>query len=962
MLELSCHGITEKHPATARFAGRQKGNFMKYIEKLRWLNTLRETGEWANRIAAEITYLDAISKHRENRYDRQIEAGLDYLLAGFEKNGCITRQAVLDTENLLSDLAPVAKSLKELFVGHAHIDMNWMWSYNETACIVVDTFRTMLTLMKQYPGFTFGQSQASTYELAEKFCPELLPEIREMIKKGNWEVTASEWVEPDKNMIDGESMTRHILQTRKYLSKLLDIPKESFDFDFVPDTFGHNINVPEALANAGVKYLYHWRGSEENPRVYYYVSPSGKKVLTYREFVCYLGDVKTEKFEFVPEFCAETGLDTYLCVYGVGDHGGGPTMMDIERIMEYRSWPLTPTIEFGTFRQFFKIIENSGLKIPEVHKELNYLFTGCYSSQSRIKMANRLGEARLNDVEKLDAADSLLSGTPRNPSKLDRAWRNVLFNHFHDILPGSGVLETREHALGVFQETMAYTNVLAGTAMRHISDAIDTSSIPFVDDGMTRSVGAGVGFNQQPMLRWSFPVCDRGNGPVRALNIFNTTQYDREEFTLVYVWNYDYDTSDIAFFDPDGNRLEFVSQEPPTYGGIFWGHMYSAFLVKVKVPALGYTTIILKPDPKDVDHLDRYAEEYKRGNEFVATDVPLVVENEYLRASFDTKTAMITELYDKETDEMLISEPSGYLNLIYENSNCGMTAWKSGFIAREINLHSDTASQVRIKTWTPSGPKASIGFEIKYGSSSFNVKASLLPGSRCIEYDIHAIWKIDGTDNQDLIPQLRFDLPVSYGRTGRFKYDIPYGIITHEDMAHEVPALSYIGIESTGKHSLGIVTDTKYAYRCHGGRGSVVLLRSSFDPDICPERGNCFAKVGIMAAPLDDMKKISTLFNHPMPYTSATRHGGKLPLTDSVLKVDGNVIVSAVKVSENAKGTTVRLYDVTGSDQKATITIKDAQRAALTTSNEDEIKELAVTDGAVSVTVPANDFVTVVIE
>ncbi|MBE6618004.1 MAG: alpha-mannosidase [Ruminococcaceae bacterium] len=934
---------------------------MKYIEKLNALNERRHESKWAERIASQLTYLDAISKHQDSKYNDRIEAAADFVLGAATEDGVITKATCLAAEEMLSDLGPVAKSFKELFVGHAHIDMNWMWAYNETAGLTVDTFRTVLDIMKECPDFTFGQSQASTYEIIEKFAPDMLPELKQRIKEGRWIVTAAEWVEPDKNMPDGESQTRQILQAKKYLSKLLDITPESLDFDFVPDTFGHNLNVPTVLANAGVKYMYHWRCCEQNPRIYYYVAPSGKKVLTYREFVCYLGNVAPEKFEMVPEFCAQTGLDTYLCVYGVGDHGGGPTRRDIERIIEYKSWPLTPTIEFGTYDQFFKIIENSGLEIPEIHDELNFIFPGCYTSQSRIKMANRVGEARINEAEQLSATASLLAGAPRNPDHLDTAWRNILFNHFHDILPGSGILETREHALGKFQDTLAYTNVLASQSMRKIAAAIDTTSIPFVEQEGSRAEGAGVGYNQSYKMGWGFPVCERGNGPVRGIHVFNTTGYDREEYAQIMVWNYEQDKGKVAFYDVDGNKLDFCIEKLAYGWEGFWGHSYGIYRVKVKVPALGYTTIVMKPDYADDEHLNINHGLYTRANETPNYDCPKVLENEYLKVTFDYKTAEIIEMIDKETGETLIDKPSGYLRLLLENGNMGMAAWKMGNITKEINLHRD--AQVRVMN-VCGGINAHIEFHIKYENTHIEVKAFLRPGSRVLEYDLHSYWRIEAPDNREVIPQLNFAVPVSYKRTGNCYYDMPYATLVRKELPHDVPALSYLGIESEGKTSIGLVTDTKYAFRCYDGEGSIDLLRATFDPDPCAEHGDIYIKFGIMAAPVTEMKKMATIFNHVLPISFATLHEGTLPLEAKAAEVTGGkVVVSCMKVSENGRGTAIRVYDDAGVDQEITIKLNaDVKAAYLTDSLENVIAPLALENGAVKVTLPAHDHVTVVME
>ena len=173
-------------------------------DKLKAIDKHRGESRYAERICSELTYLDSLSDLRGGAYDSRVEQAADLLLARIADDGVITASTVREVEALLADLSPAAKSLTEIFVAHAHIDMNWQWGYNETATITVDTFRTMLELMREYPEFTFAQSQASTYEIIEKYRPDMLDEIRARIREGRWEVTAAEWVEPDKNMPCGD--------------------------------------------------------------------------------------------------------------------------------------------------------------------------------------------------------------------------------------------------------------------------------------------------------------------------------------------------------------------------------------------------------------------------------------------------------------------------------------------------------------------------------------------------------------------------------------------------------------------------------------------------------------------------------------------------------------------------------------------------------------------------------------
>ena len=209
------------------------------------------TSSYADRIVSELHFACNLSKALDGRYDSEIAEAINALAHAVSEEGVITKTAALACEQMLLPMQADAKKYRIHCVAHAHIDMNWMWGFQETVSVTVDTFRTVLNLMKEYPSLTFAQSQASTYEIIEKYAPAMLPEIKERVQEGRWEVSASTWVETDKNMPSGESLARHILYTKQYLSRLLDIPPESLSLDFEPDTFGHNISVPEICAAGG---------------------------------------------------------------------------------------------------------------------------------------------------------------------------------------------------------------------------------------------------------------------------------------------------------------------------------------------------------------------------------------------------------------------------------------------------------------------------------------------------------------------------------------------------------------------------------------------------------------------------------------------------------------------------------------------------------------------------------------
>lgn len=148
-------------------------------------------------------------------------------------------------------LAPIGRAAKEytlLCISHAHIDMNWVWSWPETVAVTNDTCQTMLTLLDEFPEFIFTQSQASLYELIERYNPLMFEAIRQRVAEGRWEVTASQWVEGDKNMSSGESINRHLLYTREYFRDRFQLTPEDVEVAFEPDTFGHPATLPAILS------------------------------------------------------------------------------------------------------------------------------------------------------------------------------------------------------------------------------------------------------------------------------------------------------------------------------------------------------------------------------------------------------------------------------------------------------------------------------------------------------------------------------------------------------------------------------------------------------------------------------------------------------------------------------------------------------------------------------------------
>lgn len=904
-------------------------------------------GKWAERINAELGYAAAVSAANGNCYDKLVEDAVDALLNyAHDAGDVITSDISMAVEQMLMPISDIAKSYVVHCVSHAHIDMNWMWGFQETASVTVDTFRTVLDLMKEYPDFTFAQSQASTYKIIEEYAPEMLDEIKARVREGRWEVSASTWVETDKNMPNGESLARHILYTKRYLSKLLDISPESLKLDFEPDTFGHNISVPEICAKGGVKYYYHCRGNSSDEFIYRWRARSGAELLVWREPEWYNYVIIPEMFRKVPQLCARYGIKSFLSVYGIGDHGGGPTRRDVERLKEMSTWPIMPTLIFSTYAAFYAELESHRDLFPIIEGELNFAFTGCYSSQSRIKMANRIAEDRMYESEMISTLANTLADGPRYNESYSKAWERILFNHFHDILPGSGVVDTREYALGIFQQAMACIQTNANRSMRALAEAIDTSSLSSECLEDSTSYGAAVGYATDAASNYRMPCTERGVGKKRIFHLFNSTQYDYDGVAEIAVWDWNYDEERAVFSDT--NKTVSASKCLVNKAE-YWGHNRKTFAVRVKVPAMGYSTYTLDENiaqeyipltgKRDYGHFDDY------------NDGEIVVENDQIRAVFDHATMQITSLVDKASGKDLTAgNNSAIFRLIHENTVHGMSAWRVGDAMTVENLN--TTSDVIVTNVDLGAVRKSINYRLKFGQrSELKVTVTLDDGSKMLGFDICADFQEVYKD--EYVPQLNFIMPVGYA-VSNYRYDVPFGTIDRCEILHDVPANSYacaIPSDVNDLSAIAVVTDTKYGFRGANDSIAVTLIRGTYDPDPYPEYGlhNIRIGVGIVDnANTDNLNALASKHIHPISVCSARAGKGTLPMSGQLLKLCGNARISSVKTAEDVDGIIVRMSDTSGKGGAIRLSFaKKLSCAKETDLNENVIRALDVVDNDV---------------
>ena len=888
--------------------------------------------QWNTRILSELEF--ALNLREDGAFDEAIGRALDMLLKAMEEEGVLSNAVCQKAEELLEPLHQEAKSYQLILAAHAHIDMNWMWSYPETVAATLATFRTMLTLMEEYPDFHFSQSQAAVYEIVEKYDPDMMEEIRRRIREGRWECTASAWVEADHNMPNTESMLRHIAYTRKYLSEKWGV--KDFEIDFSPDTFGHNASLAEVDAFSGVRYFYHCRGLREDEILYRYRAPSGRELLTYQEPFWYNAAVTPRMGIAAPLIsrrCA--GLKTGLAIYGVGDHGGGPTRRDIELAQEMMRWPIFPALRFGTVREFFHAAESVREKLPVIDHEVNYFAPGCYTTQSRIKQGNRRLEAQLCDTEVLGAAARKWTGFRPNQDGLREAWQKVLFTHFHDILTGSCVQDTREHAMGLYQQSAAMAQSQMSRAMQAICKNIDTSAFGNgQNDPWSQSEGAGGGFHVENF--GGFPCPERGNGLTRVFQLFNPTAQPRKEVVELTSWDWVGDLKRAYVTDAEGRELPFQLVDCQLQK--YWDHQYFRFLMQAELPAAGYTTVALRQR-----EAENYPVYFQSGERISALFDDLVLENSRLRAVLDKGTGRIRSLQVDGAE--LVDGDAGFS--LVETEPATSNAWQIGRHIRQLPVE-----QCVDLRWTERGPlRQSVQAKYRIASSTLEVTYQLEAGSDVLKLNVKVDWhEIGGAT----IPVLFFQTPLSY-RPCHFRYDIAAGSVCRESTANDVPGLQYGLAAREQGAGLMLMSDCKYGYRGEGSTLGLTLLNSSTSPDPYPERGIHQFAIGLTASadhPAAAENK-ATAFCHGIQYQSNSIHAGTLPPKKQLVTLDAeNVVLSAVWMEGNELR--VRLYETGGEESRGTLLLEDpAVRAeACDGLGQTAPGNAAITDGHVSFTIP----------
>ena len=683
------------------------------------------------------------------------------------------------------------------WVGHAHLDLAWLWPVAETWEAAERTFKSVLQLQQDFPELIFGHSSPALYAWCEAHRPELFQQIQKQVTAGRWEVAAGLWVEPELNLVSGESLVRQVLYGQRYVQdKFGSISLTAW----LPDSFGFCWQLPQILKQGGVEYFLtqklRWNDSTEFPHeVFWWRSPDGTDILSIMLPPIGEGIDAVKMATYAQDWEAKTGLTQSLWLPGVGDHGGGPTRDMLAVGRRWQQSACFPQLKPTTAAQFCHQVQTQAPDLPVWQDELYLEFhRGCYTSHADQKRFNRRCEHLLCEAELFAAIATLTLDRPYPQAELEQAWKQVLFNQFHDILPGSSIPQ-------VFVDANRDWQAAEETASHHLDTALG-------------AIAQAIALPPPPTPK-SIPVV-----------VFNSLNWERSEIVNL-PWPQDFDPeSSWQVFDSKGHpvlsQLQ-VTADPPT------------ILFEARgIPAIGYCTYWLSPQTEPEQ------------SESISPPQGWILENEALRIEVDPDTGNLQRVFDKINQKEVLSGPGNQLQFFADQGQY----WDAWNIDPDYAHHPLPAAQLTAIKWMSWGPlQQRLRMMRCLGQSQFCQEYVLERNASLLKIETTVDWQ-----ERQVLVKAAFPLTVTAEVA---TYEIPCGAIARptlpnpqpldprEQAKWEVPALQWADLTqdapesgSESAYGVSLLNDCKYGYDAQPNQLRITLLRSPNWPDPECDRGH----------------------------------------------------------------------------------------------------------------------------
>jgi alpha-mannosidase len=847
-------------------------------------------------------------------------------------------------QTAMEALRPLVQQATMHLDGNSHIDAAWLWPWSESVDVVKRTFATALQLMNEYPDYTFTQSAAQYNAwIAEKY-PQMNAEIKRRIKEGRWEIVGGMWVEPDLNMPDGEAQVRSILVGKRWFQKEYGVDVR---IGWNPDSFGYTWQLPQIYKKSGIDYFVTqkttWNDTNQFPfKLFWWESPDGSKVLTYFPHDYANNNLNPLRLAIDLGWARShiSGLTEMLDLYGIGDHGGGPTRAILD---EGAHWmqpdKVVPKMEFGTAQSYFtgvesKLVSDSRVwdydsiakgyvapvspgdgrvAIPTWKSELYFEYhRGVMTTQANHKRNMRDSEEQALNAEKL-ASLAWLGGDTYPADRLTEAWKKITFNDFHDLAAGSGIGIIYKEAQQDYDQVRWATNEISQQALKTLSARIDTR------------VASGV-----PVL------------------IFNPLAWERSGPVTVDVQMPAQARNGVTVLDK-GNRVvpSQVLESDAATGS------YRLLIEARDVPSLGYTVLHVAPGARP------FASDLKAEG--------LTLENSVLKVSVDGQTGCITSLYDKKANfETLAAGSCGNQLQTFTDLPKQYDAWNIDPGTLDHVTSIDKADSVEL---VAKGPlRAAIRVTRSWQSSKFVQEITLDAGADQVEV-------VNDIDWHETHVLLKAAFPLA-AASSKATYEIPYGSIRRpttrnnswEQAQFEVPALRWADL-GDGQHGFSLLNNSKYGYDGKDNVLRISLLRSPAWPDPDADRGHNHFTYALYPH-AGDWKQALTVrrgyeYNYVLQASQAQSHPGSFPADHSYVTVKPeNVVLTALKKAEDADGLIFRVYEWAGETSEVQIHVPGGATGATVTNlmEKPEGAALTIVDDTVRVPIHPYEILTVRVE
>jgi alpha-mannosidase len=675
-------------------------------------------------------------------------------------------------------------------LGHAHLDMAWLWEVAETWEVAERTFRSALKLQQLFPDLTFCHSTPALYEWMEINQPEVFAGICQQIQAGKWEIVGGMWIEPDLNLISGESIARQIIYGQQYnQAKFGAVTKVSW----LPDTFGFCQQLPQLLKQGGIDYFvtqkFLWNDTNQFPhQLFWWESPDGSQVLSLMSSPIGEGIDPLKMIDYACKWQTSTGINESLYLFGVGDHGGGPTRDMIEIADRWSKSDVFPDLEFTTAVKYLdKLASRSDSHLLPVWKDELYLefHRGCFTTHADQKRSNRQCEDLLHQAELWSALACIITKQAYPDDlklQIETAWKQTLFNQFHDIIPGTAIEPVYVTANEGWEEVERLTTGIISDALSDICDRINIPTPP---------VAGAIPIFIFNALNWT-----RSEVIEYPLDAKETRLFGKVGFLAAW-----------CIFDADGELIPSQSTDE-----------HILFLA-TDLPSVGYRLFWLAPTQTTTETL-------------ASSD--FIFKNQFVEVTINPETGDIDRMYDRVNDRELISPGANQLQA-FQDSDQYWDAWNIDPQYADKPLPSSKLTSIQ---WIENGAiRQRLRVVRELAGSDFTQDYILDIHSPILRIETSVDWQAEHVLIKANFP-LNLTANISTSETACGAIERPTRPVTPTEKAKwELPMHRWVDLtDSSGEYGVSILNDCKYGYDAGTDYLRLTLLRSSSWPDPTADR------------------------------------------------------------------------------------------------------------------------------